>query len=205
MPIASEIDAMVLAVNMPAQLPSLGQALHSMAFRSSSDIVPAAWAPTASNTLTMSSACPLYSPGRIDPPYTNTDGRLSRAAAISMPGKLLSHPASVTMASSRSACMTISTESAITSRDTSDARIPSWPMEMPSETAIVVNSIGNAFAARTPSLARLARRSSGMLHGVTSFHDEHTPTCDFVQSSSVMPMARSMARAGARSSPSVTS
>ena len=44
-----------------------------------------------------------------------------------------------------------------------------------------------------------------MLHGVTSFHDEHTPTCALPQSSSVMPIARSMARAGARSAPSVTS
>ena len=44
-----------------------------------------------------------------------------------------------------------------------------------------------------------------MLQGVTSFHDEHTPTCALPQSSSVMPMARSIARAGARSAPSVTS
>jgi hypothetical protein len=71
--------------------------------------------------------------------------------------------------------------------------------------AIVLNSIGYPPAARTPSLERFASRSSGMLHGVTSFHDEHTPTCDLLQSSSVMPIARNMARAGARSSPSVTS
>src|SRR5688500_1787646 len=44
-----------------------------------------------------------------------------------------------------------------------------------------------------------------MLHGVTSFHDEHTPTCALPPSSSVIPMARNMARAGARSFPSVTS
>jgi hypothetical protein len=50
---------------------------------------------------------------------------LVRAAAISMPGSDLSQPAMVTMASKRSACMTSSTESAITSRDTSEARIPS--------------------------------------------------------------------------------
>ena len=35
--------------------------------------------------------------------------------------------------------------------------------------------------------------------GVTSFHDDATPTWDLSQSSSVMPTARSMARAGARS------
>src|ERR671912_180191 len=124
---------------------------------------------------------------------------------MSMPGSDLSQPANVTSASSRSACMTVSTESAMTSRDTSDARMPSWPIEMPSLTAMVVNSIGNPPAARTPIFERLASRSSGMLQGVTSFHDEHTPTCGLPQSSSVMPMARSMARAGARSNPSVTS
>jgi hypothetical protein len=44
-----------------------------------------------------------------------------------------------------------------------------------------------------------------MLQGVTSFQLLATPTCGLPKSSSVMPMARSMARAGARSNPSVTS
>ena len=124
---------------------------------------------------------------------------------MSMPGSDLSHPAKVSRASKRSACMTVSIESAMTSRDTSEARMPSWPMEIPSDTAIVTNSIGKPPASRTPSLERLASRSSGMLHGVTSFHDDATPTWGLDQSSSVMPMARSMARAGARVGPSVTS
>jgi hypothetical protein len=59
-----------------------------------------------------------------------------------MPGRLLSQPANETRASKRSACMTVSTESAMTSRLTSEARMPSWPIEMPSDTAIVMNSIG---------------------------------------------------------------
>src|SRR5918999_5368982 len=78
-------------------------------------------------------------------------------------------------------------------------------MEMPSEMATVMNSSGNPPAARTPSFARLARRSSGMLHGVSSFHDEHTPTWGLSQSSSPMPTARNMARAPALVLPSVTS
>jgi Domain of unknown function (DUF4333) len=41
--------------------------------------------------------------------------------------------------------------------------------------------------------------------GVTSFQDEATPTCGLSQSASVMPTARSMARAAALSGPSVTS
>ena len=48
-----------------------------------------------------------------------------RAAAMSIPGSDLSHPASSTIASSRSACTISSTESAMHSRETSDARIPS--------------------------------------------------------------------------------
>jgi hypothetical protein len=128
-----------------------------------------------------------------------------RAAAINMPGRLLSQPANATSASRRSECITHSTESVMISRDTSEPRIPSCPIEMPSEIAIVMNSIGKPPASRTPTLARFARRSSGMLHGVTSFHDDATPTCGLSQSASVMPMARSIARAGARVLPSVTS
>ena len=51
------------------------------------------------------------------------------------------------------------------SREESEARIPSVPIEMPSETAMVVNSSGNPPAARTPSLAALARRASGQVAG----------------------------------------
>src|SRR5205807_9791833 len=87
----------------------------------------------------------------------------------------------------------------------SEAGIPSGPIEMPAETAMVVNSSGNPPAARTPSLAALARRASGRLQGVTSFQEEATPTWERPQSSSPIPTARSMARAGARSIPSVTS
>ncbi len=83
--------------------------------------------------------------------------------------------------------------------------MPSWPIEIPSDTAMVPNSRGKPPAARTPSLARPARRPSGRLQGVTSFHEEATPTCGLSQSSSVMPTARNMARAGALAGPSVTS
>ena len=124
---------------------------------------------------------------------------------MSIPGRLLSQPANVTSASRRSACITHSTESAMISRLTSEPRIPSWPIEMPSLTAMVTNSSGKPPASRTPSFARLASRSSGTLHGVTSFQLEATPTCALPQSASVIPTARSMARAGARSIPSVTS
>ena len=70
---------------------------------------PAWWRPTASNmSCTVRSRCAKSAgtsapsgalPGRIEPPYMNTAGTLSRTIAIIMPGRLLSQPASPTMAS----------------------------------------------------------------------------------------------------------
>ena len=138
---------MVLAVYMPPHAPSLGQMARSMASTSSRDINPRAQAPTASNASMMvtSRSVPsdsLARPGRMEPAYRNTAARSRRAAAISIPGRDLSHPARSTEPSRRSACITVSTLSAITSRDTSEKCIPSWPIEMPSETEIVPNSSG---------------------------------------------------------------
>ena len=124
---------------------------------------------------------------------------------MSIPGNDLSQPARPTKASKRSACIIASTESAMISRLTREACMPSWPMAIPSETAIDTNSKGKPPAARTPCFARWARRASGKLQGVTSFHVEATPTCGLSKSSSVMPTARSIAREGARRKPSVTS
>ncbi len=70
---------------------------------------------------------------------------------------------------------------------------------------MVTNSKGIAPASRMATLARLARRSSGKLHGVTSFQLEATPTCALVMSSSSRPIARNIDRAGARPLPMVTS
>ena len=71
MPIASATAAIVLAVYMPPHAPSPGQAAFSIAVSSSRVIVPAAWAPTASNTSMIvssrSPASPLSLPGSVDP------------------------------------------------------------------------------------------------------------------------------------------
>ena len=56
MPRASATDAIVFAVNMPAHDPSVGHARRSISPSSCSSMLPAAQAPTASNTLTMSRA-----------------------------------------------------------------------------------------------------------------------------------------------------
>ena len=60
------------------------------------------------------------SPGSDRAPVEEHRGQVEPAAAISIPGIFLSHPASSTAPSSRSAPQTVSTESAITSRETSE-------------------------------------------------------------------------------------
>ena len=75
---------------------------------------------------------------------------------------------------------------------------------MPSDTEMVPNIIGKPPAFVTPIFEAFARRSSERLHGVISFHEEAIPICGLTQSSSVIPTARNMPRAGARSMPSVT-
>ena len=83
--------------------------------------------------------------------------------------------------------------------------MPMWPIEMPSDTEIVPNSIGKPPARCTPSLAAIPSRCSDRLHGVISFQLDAMPICGLAKSSSRMPTARSMPRAAVRSSPSVTS
>ena len=129
----------------------------------------------------------------------------SSTAAMSIAGRLLSQPARVTSPSNRSACTMHSTESAMRSLLGNDARIPEWPIAMPSDTAIVEKPSPIAPRSRIPRRTSSARRPSPMLHGVTSLAAAATPTCAFSKSSSPSPTARSMARAGARSTPSVTS
>ena len=58
-PIISITVAMVLAVYWPPQAPAPGHARFSMARKSSSDILPAAFAPTASNTSSTVKSRPL--------------------------------------------------------------------------------------------------------------------------------------------------
>ena len=124
-----------------------GAKAHSMRWASSALMVPASTPPTASNEsmMVMSFSVPSSrrtQPGAMEPAYRNTEARSSRAAAISIPGIDLSQPASSTEPSSRSASITTSTESAMTSRLTSEKCIPSWPIEMPSETDTVPNWSG---------------------------------------------------------------
>ena len=90
----------------------------------------------------------------------------------------------------------------MTSRLISEAFMPSVPMLMPSETAMVLNSSGVPPAARIPSLTFAERRRRWKLHGPISIQVLATPISGFERSSSVRPVAKSMARAAARSGPS---
>jgi hypothetical protein len=81
-----------------------------------------------------------------------------RANAIAAPGPVLSQPKMQTSPSKRWPRATSSIESATTSRLTSDAFMPSVPIETPSLIEIVLNSIGVPPAARIPALTDSARR-----------------------------------------------
>src|SRR3546814_10107843 len=74
-----------------------------------------------------------------------------RSAAINMPGVILSQFEMHTSASAVCALHMYSTLSAMMSRDGSEYRLPSWPIAMPSSTAIVLNSLPTppAFAIRS--------------------------------------------------------
>ena len=126
-----------------------------------------------------------------------------RARAMAAAGIVLSHPTMQTAASNSCPRQTSSMESAMTSRLTSDAFMPSVPMVSPSEMAMVLNSMGVPPAARMPSFTLAERRRRWKLQGMVSIQVLATAMSGFARSSSVKPMDLYMARAGARSRPSV--
>src|SRR5256885_9181443 len=81
--------------------------------------------------------------------------------------------------------------------------MPSVPIETPSDPAMVLNSMGVPPAARIPAFTFSARRRWLKLQGMVSIQLCPTPINGLLRSSRVKPIARSMARAPARSSPSV--
>ena len=116
----------------------------------------------------------------------------------------LSHAATTIRPSMLSPNATVSMESAMTSRLTSDAFMPSVPMDIPSLIVIVPNMKGTLFASQTPSFTFFASRSRWTLQGVTSLARLPIATKGLSMSSSPSPTARSMERAGALSGPSLT-
>ncbi len=72
-----------------------------------------------------------------------------RSDAISMPGVILSQLLMQTIASAQWALTMYSTLSAMISREGSEYSMPSWPIAMPSSTAMVLNSLAIPPAAST--------------------------------------------------------
>jgi hypothetical protein len=103
----------------------------------------------------------------------------SRAIAITAAGIVLSQPTIPTSASKQWPRATSSMESAMTSRDTSEVRIPGEPMVIPSEIAIVLISMGVPPDARTPSFMEFASVRWPKLHGMVSVQPCATPTNGF--------------------------
>ena len=81
--------------------------------------------------------------------------------------------------------------------------MPSVPIETPSETAIVLNSTGVPPASRMPRRTWRASSRWFQLHGIVSIHVVAMPTSGRASASSSSPIPFSIARAGARSTPSV--
>ena len=124
--------------------------------------------------------------------------------AIMQPGMFLSQPPIATRPSSISHPITVSIESAITSRDTSEYFMPCVPMEIPSEMVMVLKIRPLLPALATPSAAAIASLSMWILHGVTWLQVDAMPICDFSKSPRSNPTACSMARLGARSTESTS-
>src|SRR5690606_22693612 len=142
-----------LPIYMPLHEPQVGQALRSTAATCSSDALGSAAMTIASIRSSLWSARRVL-PASIGPPETNTAGMLSRSAAISMPGVILSQLEMHTSASAQCALAMYSTESAMTSRLGSEYSMPSWPIAMPSSTAMVWNSLA------TPPTRSISRATS---------------------------------------------
>ncbi len=152
-PIASARQFMLLAVNIPEQLPQVGQAAFSISSSSSAEILPFCFCTPATNASIRSTVLPeAVRPASIGPPETKIVGMLTRIAPMNMPGTILSQLGMQIIASKQWAWIIVSTQSAISSREGSENFIPSWPMAMPSSTPIVLNRNGTPPAARTHSL-----------------------------------------------------
>src|SRR5690554_2045383 len=154
-PSASVRQFMELAVNMPEQEPQVGQAERSMRSTSPSDtLLSAAATMTSTRSRATSSPASYVLPASMGPPETKITGMLRRSAAISMPGVILSQLEMHTSASAQWALHMYSTASAMTSRLGSEYSMPSWPMAMPSSTAMVLNSLA------TPPAFSISRATS---------------------------------------------
>ena len=105
-------------------------------------------------------------------------------------GMFLSQPAMQTRPSKLLARVTSSMESAMTSREISEAFMPCVPIVMPSCTVMVLNSIGVPPASRTPCLTASATWRRWKLQGPTSVQVLAMPMMGLCRSSFEKPTLR---------------
>ncbi len=205
MPRASVTQAMVFAVNIPEHEPGPGQARSSRQRSSASSISPAVRRPTASNvSCTRSRRVVPRTPASIGPAVTTMAGMSSRAAAINMPGVILSQSVRSTSASSPWPSATPSTPSATLSRLGSEKLMPRWPIAIPSQMPGTPNTNGTPPPAQTP--CSMARSSSLIPQwpGMRSLKLLAMPTKGFSSRADPSPVAIRSERRGAASTPRLT-
>ncbi len=195
---------------MPEQEPQVGQAERSTSARSASDTLSSTaitMASTRSSFLIwmvcVSGTSSLALPASIGPPDTNTTGMFRRMAAISMPGVILSQLEMHTSASAQWALTMYSTLSAMMSRLGSEYSMPSWPMAMPSSTAMVLNSLATPPAASISRATNCPRSFRCTWPGTNWVNELAIATMGLLKSPSFMPVARQRARAPAMLRPAV--
>ena len=121
-------------------------------------------------------------------------GTLSRIAAMSMPGTILSQHGTRTSASNACAMVMDSTVSAMSSRLGSEYSMPRWFMARPSQMPMTPNSMGTPPPARTPALTASTTLRRCRWPGTTSLNALTTPTNGRPISASLTPSARSSER-----------
>jgi hypothetical protein len=147
-----------------------------------------ACAPTASNTgddakFRIASDAPGQNRSAVNEHRRPVESRHRNERA----GHILSQPPIATNPSMPWQPTTVSIESAITSRDTSEYFIPSVPIEMPSDTVMVLKMMALPPAALTPPSASRASWSMCILHGVTMLQVDAMPTMSLEKSSGLKP------------------
>ena len=110
------------------------------------------------------------------------DGTLARSMPIIPPGMFLSQPPITITPSIHWPCTEVSTQSEMTSRDTSEYFMPSVPIAMPSEMVGVPNTWALAPAAWIASTAASASTCSPELHGVMVLWPLATPIMGLAKS-----------------------
>ena len=174
MPSDSSRQFMEFAVYMPQHEPQPGQHLFSISLSSSSDILPALTAPTASNIVDSDALRPFTTPDSMGPPDTTTVGRLTLHAPMSMPGTILSQLGTSTTPSKAWPMSMDSTLSAISSREGREYFIPACPIAMPSQTPMDGMTKGVPPAAYMPALTASATLSRCRCPGTISLFAEMT-------------------------------